>query len=156
MPLFLFRMLELPPTLTKNFGLGARTFTANSGPKPKQDRTWTRAPTDGPVTDNEPPNEVEDDHDVLEYMASLKRDSDMEKVANELREKRGTESLLERHSKKLKKDKEKESKKPQERRPFDRDIDLQANQFDEAKKKLMMKKASQLNDRFSSGNQKFL
>jgi hypothetical protein len=89
-------------------------------------------------------------------MASLKRDSDMEKVANELREKRGTESLLERHSKKLKKDKEKESKKPQERRPFDRDIDLQANQFDEAKKKLMMKKASQLNDRFSSGNQKFL
>jgi len=65
---------------------------------------------------------------------------------------------MDRHAKKLKKAQEKEeaSGRPKERRPFDRDIDLSANQFDEAKKKLMMKKASQLNDRFSSGGQKFL
>ena len=36
-------------------------------------------------------------------MASLKRDVEMERVANELREKRGTESLMDRHSKKIKK-----------------------------------------------------
>ena len=39
-------MLELPPALTKNFGLGPRSFTANTGPKPQQDKSWTRAPTD--------------------------------------------------------------------------------------------------------------
>ena len=36
-------------------------------------------------------------------MASLKRDADMERIAKELREKRGTESLMEKHTKKLKK-----------------------------------------------------
>jgi hypothetical protein len=36
-------------------------------------------------------------------MASLKRDANMEKIAQELREKRGSESLMEKHSKKLKK-----------------------------------------------------
>ena len=74
-----------------------------------------------------------DERDVLEYMASLKRDEDMEKVANQLREKRGTESLMDRHSKKLKKEEEaKSGGRPKERRPFDRDVDLSANQFDEA------------------------
>ena len=107
--------------------------------------------SDEPIDDEMPT----DERDVLEYMASIKRDEDMEKVANQLREKRGTESLMDKHSKKLKKEAEK-SGKPKERRPFDRDIDLSANQFDEAKKKLMMKKAEQLNDRFSSGAQKFL
>jgi hypothetical protein len=57
-------------------------------------------------------------------MASLKRDADMEKIATELREKRGTESLMERHTKKLKKEKD-EDARPKERRPFDRDVDLQ-------------------------------
>ncbi len=154
-------MLELPAALTKNFGMGPRTFSTKTGPKTTQDRSWTRAPTDGPVEESEQQNETDeptDEKDVLEYMASLKRDSDMEKVANQLREKRGTESLMERHAKKLKKAQEKEeaSGRPKERRPFDRDIDLSANQFDEAKKKQMMKRASQLNDRFSSGGQKYL
>ena len=119
---------------------------------------YFRAPTDGPAEPEVDPQTEgpEEGQDVLDYMASLKRDENMEKVATELREKRGTESLLERHSKKLKKEKEKEDKTPKERRPFDRDLDLQANQFDEAKKKLMLKKASQLNDRFSKGNQKYL
>lgn len=35
-------------------------------------------------------------------MVSLKRDADMEKIAKELREKRGAESLMEKHTKKLK------------------------------------------------------
>ncbi|PSN30964.1 hypothetical protein C0J52_24252 [Blattella germanica] len=53
-------------------------------------------------------------------------------------------------------DKEKEEGKREERRPFDRNVDLQANRFDEAQKKAIFKKAQLLNDRFSSGQSKFL
>ena len=88
----------------------------------------------------------------------------MELVANELKQKRGADSLVELHDKdKVKKQKrEKYSGGPStqcgasERRPFDRDIDLQANRFDEAAKKAMLKNARKLNDKFSSGNQKYL
>lgn len=52
--------------------------------------------------------------------------------------------------------KEKEEGKSEERRPFDRNIDLQANRFDEGQKKAIFKKAQLLNDRFSSGRSKFL
>ena len=47
--IFLIRMLELPPTLTKKFGLEARSFSTKTVPKTSQDKSWTRAPTDGPV-----------------------------------------------------------------------------------------------------------
>lgn len=88
----------------------------------------------------------------------------MEEVAKELRRKRGEESLMELHDKKLKKKRKKEEKErkkkgesgPKERRPFDRDVDLQANRFDEAQKKQMLKRAGQLNDKFSQGATKFL
>ena len=65
---------------------------------------------------------------------------------------------MEAHEKKLKKEKkeEKESGKIAGRRPFDRDIDLKANQFDEAMKKNMLKAAAKIDNRFSSGSQKFL
>jgi hypothetical protein len=52
--------------------------------------------------------------------------------------------------------KEKKEGKSEERRPFDRNIDLQANRFDEAQKKAIFKKAQLLDDRFSSGQSKFL
>ena len=97
---------------------------------------------------------------MLEYMASLERDQQMEKAANELKKKRGTESLLELHDKKRsKRQKEVETSSTTntaERRPFDRDIDLQANRFDEAAKKAMIKNARKINDRFSSGQHKYL
>lgn len=82
----------------------------------------------------------------------------MEKVTEELRQKRGTDSLLNIHETKLKKKskKDKDKGEPVERRPFDRDVDLSANQFDEAQRKLMIKKAAQISDRFSSGAKKFL
>ena len=78
----------------------------------------------------------------------------MEKISNKLKEKRGGESLMEMHSKKMKK--EAKDKDQMERRPFDRDVDLQANRFDNAQKELMLKRARQLNDKFSSGSHKFL
>ena len=43
-----------------------------------------------------------------------------------------------------------------ERRPFDRDLDLGANKFDDAQRKLMIKKSAEISSRFSAGAQKFL
>ena len=85
------------------------------------------------------------------------RDEKMEKVSQELKQKRGADTLMDMHEKKLKKDKKKkeDSGEASERRPFDRDIDLKANQFDEAMKKNMMKMAAKIDNRFSSGSQKF-
>lgn len=37
-------MLELPPELSKNFGLGPRGFSQKTGPKAGQDKSWTQAP----------------------------------------------------------------------------------------------------------------
>jgi hypothetical protein len=166
-------MTELPQEKAKSFGLGPRQFSRSLGPKPKQDRSWTETPemkakraalaaSGIVVPDEEKVKEPKEDKDVLEYMASLKRDHDMESVANEMKKKRGTDSLVDLHEKerckKQKKDKQAagilESKS--ERRPFDRDVDLQANRFDEAAKKAMLKKARKLNDNFSSGQQKYL
>jgi len=52
--------------------------------------------------------------------------------------------------------KEKEEGKRKERRPFDRSVDLQTNMLDEVQKKVILKKAQLLNDRFASGQSKFL
>lgn len=51
---------------------------------------------------------------------------------------------------------EKIKEEPAERRPFSRDIDLQCNKFDNAQKQSILKKASQLNNRFSQGESRFL
>ena len=37
-------MTELPQEKAKSFGLGPRQFNRSSGPKPKQDRSWTETP----------------------------------------------------------------------------------------------------------------
>ena len=42
------------------------------------------------------------------------------------------------------------------RRPFDRDTDLQVNRFDEAAKAAMLKKARKMDERFVSGQSKFI
>ena len=93
-------------------------------------------------------------------MASLKRDQEMERVANDLKKKRGTDSLVDIHDKEKNKRRKKEmasgNNSNNERRPFDRDVDLQANRFDEAAKKAMLKNARKINDRFASGNHKYL
>ena len=57
------------------------------------------------------------------------------------KEKRGADSLMDMHEKKLKKEKKKkeESGDALDRRPFDRDVDSKANAFDNAMKKKMLK-----------------
>ena len=170
-------MLELPAEKAKNFGLGPRQFSKGSGSgessskKREARQKWAETPEmrakreRGEAIDGDDGGGGEgesQEKDVLEYLASLKRDQEMEKVTKELREKRGTESLMEKHtktlSKKAKKEakKEKESGKRKERRPFDRDVDLQANRFDNAAKEAMLKRARQLDNRFSSGSSKYL
>ena len=132
--------------------------------KVKESRSaWTETPEQkakrarGELVEDSDKTDHSQDKDVLEYLASLERDQEMEKISKELREKRGTSSLMDLHNEKLKKKRAEEaSSSSQERRPFDRDIDLQANRFDNAQKELMLKKAQQLNDRFAKGGQKFL
>ncbi|TRY63502.1 hypothetical protein TCAL_00401 [Tigriopus californicus] len=159
-------MLELPPERTKNFGMGPRQFSKSTKDKPKGDRSgWTDTPeikarkARGEYVEEVTTNSAEPDEDVFAYLASLKRDEAMDKVAHQLRDKRGSESLMEEHTRKKSQPKKGQSGTTgptKERRSFDRDIDLQANQFDNAQKEMMLKKARQLNDRFSGGSQKYL
>ena len=146
-------MLELPTEKAKSFGLGPRQFSRSSNPKPKQDKSWTQAPNQS-GSKEEPSEDHSQDEDVLAYMASLQRDVEMEKVAEAYKKKRGNESLVDIHSKKMKAKKSEE--KSTERRPFDRNTDLQVNRFDEAQKKAMLKKAAKLDSRFTSGSSKYI
>jgi len=156
-------MLELPSDQRKNFGMGARQFSRKGhlGPEKGGDRSaWTDSPAEkerkeregikssGGAVDETPP--------VDQFVR--KRDMKMEEMTEELNKKRGNETLMEKHEKKLKKKAKKEEAAGliQERRPFDRDLDLKANHFDEAQRKAMMKKTGSLGDRYASGGQKFL
>ena len=64
--------------------------------------------------------------------------------------------------KKKKKEKEKDKEKSkskalkQERRPFDRDQDLQVNRLDDARRKALIKRSAELNTKFGRGQQQFL
>jgi len=149
-------MLELPEEKANSFGLGARTFSRKGVPEKGKDRSiWTDSPADkerklreGGAVSNE-----SEEPPTVNY-----RDIEMAKVSQELKKKRGSESLMEMHDKKIQKKKKEDiaNGMKEERRPFDRETDLQVNRFDDAVKKNMLKAAAKMNDRFSSGNQKFL
>ena len=148
-------MLELPESKAKNFGLGPRQFSRSTAPKTKQDKSWTQAPNSSKNATENTEEDPEHDEDVLAYMASLERDKEMDKISSELKKKRGTETLMDIHDKKLKK-KKKDKKEAEERKPFDRNTDLTFNRFDEAQKKAMIKKAAKLDSKFSTGAAKYL
>jgi len=149
-------MLELPEEKANRFGLlpTARQFSRKGVEERGKDRSiWTDTPEEKQKKkEGVGAEEPEDDMTKIHR----KRDREMAKVADELKVKRGASSLMDMHEEKLKKKKKEKGDEPKERRPFDRDTDLQANRFDEAAKKAMMKNAAKINDRFSSGNQKFL
>lgn len=69
-------------------------------------------------------------------------------------ESKRAESLVNLHTKKMKEKAKLVGEKPVERRPFDRDADLQVNRFDEAQKQRLLKKSQELNTRFSHSNDK--
>jgi len=148
-------MLELPEEKANSFGLGPRQFSRKGLPEKGKDRSmWT----DSPAEKERKLREGVGDEEVVEAPIVNLRDLEMEKVSKELKQKRGADSLMELHEKKLIKKKKEDLANGEvaERRPFDRDIDLQANRFDDAVKKNMLKSAAKINDRFSQGNQKYL
>jgi len=147
-------MLELPEEKANSFGLGPRQFSRKGLPEKGKDRSmWTDSPAERERKLREGVGEEEVVAPVVNF-----RDIEMEKVSKELKQKRGSDSLMDMHEKKLQKKKKEDIANGEvaERRPFDRDIDLQANRFDDAVKKNMLKSAAKINDRFSQGNQKYL
>lgn len=142
-------MTELPPEL-QHVGLGARTFKKRSGPENKDRSIWTDTPADRERKAREHQEAKAKGKPAKDDVPQLsQKDLEMvEQVAKYNESKRG-ETLLSIHSKKMKKKAEEDANTPAERRPFDRDMDLQVNRFDEAQKKALLKKSQELNTRFS-------
>ncbi|KAL3266959.1 hypothetical protein HHI36_011108 [Cryptolaemus montrouzieri] len=139
-------MIELPTVSASKLGLGPRQFRRNAGPDMSDRSSWTDVAG----------NKVEKSETVdlkreVEDSELRKRDKEQEKMAKS--HKREKESLLELHQKKRKLEK---SEAPKERKPFNRETDLQVNKFDDAQKAAVLKKAQLLDDRFSQGKSKFL
>ncbi|XP_017312964.1 GPALPP motifs-containing protein 1 [Ictalurus punctatus] len=143
-------MTELPPEL-QHVGLEARGFKKRSGPEDKDRSMWTDTPGERERKARERQEAKErgetakdDDGPRLS-----KKDLEMAEKVSKYNESKRAESLLSIHAKKMKRKAAEDSKKPVERKPFDRDADLQVNRFDEAQKKALLKKSQELNTRFS-------
>ncbi|KAK7791423.1 hypothetical protein R5R35_014448 [Gryllus longicercus] len=150
-------MLELPADRAPELGLKPRQFRMREGPEAGDRSVWTDTPADRERKRNNPKSKSPD-RGALEHLAVMERDKAMQQLADEHSSKRGSRSLMELHEEKLlakRKKAEKDGEVP-ERRPFSREVDLQVNRFDEAQKRSILKKAHHLNDRFSSGQSKFL
>ncbi|MBN3322235.1 GPAM1 protein, partial [Atractosteus spatula] len=140
-------MTELPPEM-QHFGLGPRTFKKRSGPECKDRSLWTDTPADKERKARER-LEGKRSPEKEEIPQLSERDQEMAEKVSKYNDSKRSESLLNMHTKKLKRKTEEEVTKPQERRPFDRDQDLQVNRFDQAQKKALIKKSQELNTRFS-------
>ncbi|XP_056127810.1 GPALPP motifs-containing protein 1 isoform X2 [Rhinichthys klamathensis goyatoka] len=142
-------MTELPPEL-QHVGLEARTFKKRSGPENKDRSIWTDTPAERERKARERQEAKEKGESAKDDGPRLpQKELEMaEKVSKYNESKRG-ESLISLHTKKMKRKAEEDADKPVERRPFDRDMDLQVNRFDEAQKKALLKKSQELNTRFS-------
>lgn len=78
-----------------------------------------------------------------------RKDLEMAEKVSKYNESKRAESLISLHTKTMKEKAKEKADKPVERRPFDRDEDLQVNRFDEAQKQRLLKKSQELNTRFS-------
>ncbi|XP_019935704.2 GPALPP motifs-containing protein 1 [Paralichthys olivaceus] len=144
-------MTELPPEL-QHIGLGARTFKKKSGPENKDRSMWTDTPADRERKARErlekkKKGEEEEEKDSVPQVP--RKDLEMAETVSKYNESKRAESLMTLHSKKMKEKAKEKADKPVERRPFDRDEDLQVNRFDEAQKQRLLKKSQELNTRFS-------
>ncbi|XP_039395064.1 GPALPP motifs-containing protein 1 isoform X7 [Mauremys reevesii] len=140
-------MTELPPEL-KGFGLGARTFKRRTDEKSGDKSIWTDTPADRERKAQEMQEAKKSASKDDEEIVLSARDKRLAEQLSSYNDSKRSESLMDMHHKKLK-SKATEDKKPQERRPFDRDQDLQVNRFDEVQKKALIKKSRELNTRFS-------
>ncbi|GLV39194.1 uncharacterized protein CBL_06244 [Carabus blaptoides fortunei] len=149
-------MLELPQVRAANLGLGPRQFRAKGVPDMSDRSSWTDTPQDKAKKKVGPPKV--DIKKEAELKMIQDRDLEQQKmVEKHKKKKKRDKSLLDAHQEEYNKKKKKEQVSGKsERRPFNRDIDLKANRFDEAQKKSILKKAQLLDTRFSSGESKFL
>jgi len=156
-------MLELPSAKEK-FGMGPRQFRRKE--KVIGDRSvWTDTPQDKARKEKE-----KESKEMLEFERQQKfieKDREIEEKLKKMNgESSRNESLMDMHDKKRKKKEKKDKKKKKknkkkdkdERRPFDRDLDLGVNKFDNAAKKRMLKQAAELGNRFqhSTSGSKFI
>uniref|UniRef100_U5EZ66 DUF3752 domain-containing protein n=1 Tax=Corethrella appendiculata TaxID=1370023 RepID=U5EZ66_9DIPT len=158
-------MTELPDIRkVSDLGLGARQFRTREKLEIGDRSVWTDTPSDRNRKKMEQSEEgasssrkSEKDREDEDYRRKLKqRDKEQEEMVKKHKKKhKRDESLLDIHQKKMKKDK-KDKNEAGQRRPFDRNVDLQANRFDEAQKKAIFKKAQLLDTRFSRGDSKYL
>ncbi|KAI3377509.1 hypothetical protein L3Q82_008686 [Scortum barcoo] len=142
-------MTELPPEL-QHVGLGARTFKKRSGPENKDRSIWTDTPADRERKArerHEAKKKGETAKDDVQQVSQ--KDLEMAEKVSKYNDSKRAESLMSMHSKTMKDKAKAKADKPAERRPFDRDEDLQVNRFDEAQKQRLLKKSQELNTRFS-------
>lgn len=147
-------MTELPPEL-QHIGLGARTFKKRSGPEKGDRSIWTDTPADRERKAKERlegKNKSENDKDSTPQLS--RKDIEMAEKVTKYNESKRAESLMSLHTKKMKDKAKEKADQPVERRPFDRDADLQVNRFDEAQKQRLIKKSQELNTRFSHSKDK--
>ncbi|KOX67878.1 hypothetical protein WN51_06924 [Melipona quadrifasciata] len=144
-------MIELPPTQIDNLGLTSRKFRMRSGPDMSDRSCWTDTPAK--KAEKRKQREEEKLHNVQTSVRDLFEESDKTECR---KSKKREKSLLEIHRNQLQKEKRKEEKKAKStgqaiRRPFDRDIDLTVNRFDQSQKNAIIHKAQYLDERFSRG-----
>jgi len=161
-------MTELPDLVRKNFGMVARGFRQDAGPTGEGRSEWTDTPADKErrrqeAAEGKRNRNSSDDSDSerkkkkkkKKHKREREREEKIQKEVEKYNEKKRGESLMEIHQKKLQKKKEKEAKeknpKPKERVPFSREVDLEVNKFDDAKRNRIIKQSAQLNNRFSHG-----
>lgn len=154
-------MTELPPDMSKNFGLQNRQFAKGAGGPDDKDRSsWTEI--QGVKKEKDLKGKKRKRDDVVSV-----RDQQLQQQVDEYNKSKRPDSLIDMHNKKQKKKKKKEKKKEKKekkkrkekgekeekegRRPFDRDTDLQANRFDDAQRKKIIQKSALLNTKFSKG-----
>ncbi|KAL0128347.1 hypothetical protein PUN28_003557 [Cardiocondyla obscurior] len=141
-------MTELPPAQAANLGLGPRKFRLRDGPDMSDRSCWTDTPAQKA--------RKKIDSETKKSKESTKKHLNEFHKKEKSKSKKIEKSLLEMHQSKIAKKKKKEEKEAKQtgistRRPFDRDIDLQVNRFDQAQKKSILMKAQLLDDRFSRG-----
>ncbi|KAK2174127.1 hypothetical protein NP493_825g02019 [Ridgeia piscesae] len=157
-------MTELPPerSTAHNLmaGLVSRKFRKDAGGSTGGDRSeWTDTPADRERKEAEvrEGKGVKRSHNEVSTPRMSARDEHLAEQVTKYNESSRSKSLLELHSKKLHKEERKEKKKQKKekkeecqttRRPFDRELDMQVNRFDDAQKKSIIKKSQLLNTRF--------
>ncbi|XP_075708384.1 GPALPP motifs-containing protein 1 [Rhinoderma darwinii] len=144
-------MTELPPEMTK-IGLGPRAFKRRNNERSGDRSDWTDTPAEREKKARDKQEGNVSSSKVNETPQVSERDKRLAEQVSTYNDSKRAESLIDLHRKKLKRKAEKDKDKPAERRPFDREQDLQVNRFDDAQKKAVLRKSKELNTKFSHGN----